>query len=209
MELPTEASFSIGPIIIGFIIIGFLVGIALYFYTKTHHNEYDQGGGHIMLIITNESKIPYIITFANNKTIELLPDQQSKVSVGHHDILTAKGYNYDGTPVEHIYKISNPNANKLYITSAGFRSNISGADNVQFVNNSPYPIMFIEKSSKGGRRWASDIVPPHNTTKSHFVGKRTTWEVAHPTAENQPIAELTVHGKATKLVFDGSSLKSY
>ena len=209
VPVTADATHSIGPILVAFIIVGILIGVALYLYTNNHHNEYDQGGGYMAVSISNKAKVPYNVSLPNGSNVELSPDQETNVSVSQHDTVSATSYNYDGTPVTHNFKISNPQIKKIHITPSGFRSDVSGAENVVFVNNAPYPVMFIEQSSKGGRRWASDIVPPNSNTGGHFVGKRTTWQVAHPTDENNPITQITVGSKADKLVFDGETLKSY
>jgi len=206
VPVTTDATYSFGPVLLGFVIIGILVAAALFLYMRNHHNEYDQGGGHKNIAVTNNSQIPYTVSLPNGRNFQLAPDQTAKVSVAQHDVLSANGYNYDGTPSSHNYTVSNPNIRQVHITPSGIRSNSTGAENVQFINQAHFPVMFIERSSKGGRRWASDIVPPTGITEGHFVGKRTTWEVAHPTAEDKPIAEVTVGGKAKRLVFNGHQL---
>ena len=60
----SEAHHSIGPILVGFIVIGILVGLALYLYTKNHHNEYDQGGGHMPISVINETLLSHTLTYA-------------------------------------------------------------------------------------------------------------------------------------------------
>ena len=206
VPVTTDVTYSAGPIILTFVIIGFLIGIALYLYMRNHHNEYSQGGRHMVVIITNKSQIPYTVFLPDGRNIQLAPDQSARVSVAHYDIVSAKGYNVDGTLVTHSYNISNPTIHQLYISPSGFRTDNTGSDNVQLVNHAPYPVIFVERSSKGGRRWASDIVPPQGITEGNFIGARTTWEVVHPTTEDQLIAEITIGGRAKKLVFDGQKL---
>lgn len=203
----TEASHSVGPIIIGFIIIGILVGLSLYLYAMNHHNEYDQGGGHMPITVSNETDLPHTISLPSGQEVDIDPKQEVRLALGQHDALVSKVKNYDGTLTSHHYRLSNPKIQKVHLTPSGFHSNISGSDNVTFVNQTPDPLMFIEKSHKGGRRWGVSVVPPFDSSDGHFVGKRSIWQVAHPTMENEPLDQKTIGGKINKLIFDGQHLK--
>lgn len=208
VPVTTDATYSIGPIILAFVIVGILVGVAMYLYMKQHHNEYSQGGGQMTVLITNNSQIPYVVTLSDGRKLSLAPDQSAKISVNHNQPITASGYNYDGTQVNHTYVVTNRRTRNIHITPSGFRTNITGNNNTQLVNDASYPVMFVERSNKGGRRWASDIVPPHGVTDGNFVGARTLWEVVHPTSEDSPISQVTVGGRPKRLVFDGNKLSA-
>ena len=208
VPVTTKATYSIGPILIGFIIIGLLVGVGLYLYLRNHHNEYEEGGEHMIIKVSNTTTIPYTLSLPSGRKVKLAPKYSTKISATRHENITAEAHNYDGTATRYNYTLSHPEIKHIYITPSGIRTNVSGSDNVQFINQSYFPVMFVERSSRGGRRWASDIVPPQKSTSGNFVGKITTWEVVHPTDENQPIAEITVGGKAQKLIFDGQRLIS-
>lgn len=206
VPVTTDATYSTGPIILSFVIVGILVSVAMYLYMKRHHNEYSQGGGQMQVSVVNNSQIPYIVTLSDGRKLTLSPDQTAKVSLIHNQYIVASGYNYDGTPITHTYVVMNRNTKKLHITPSGFRTNIASNDNAQLVNDAPYPVMFVERSNKGGRRWASNIVSPHQTEDGVFIGSKTMWEVVHPTAEDSPISHVTVAGRPKRLIFDGHKL---
>ncbi len=205
----TEARYGNAPIIIGFLIIAILLGLGFYLFGRSHHVEYPEGREALNIDITNKTQLPYTISLVNGKDIILEPDETTKLSVDLHDSVYAKSKNYDGTPVEHTYIASNKNATDIFITPDGFRTNVTASDNVRFVNEAPYPVMFIQRSSKGDRRWATDIVPPHSTVEGHLVGRNSTWQVAHPTNENKPIDEVSVKGISKSLEFNGQHLRAY
>lgn len=88
-------------------------------------------------------------------------------------------------------------------------TNIStkGSTNIPFLNLSTFPIIIVEWSSKGGRRWGSDIIAPSETYMLPYVDKGSSWEVVHPTDEQHPITKANASGKSVKrMVFDGVKL---
>lgn len=207
VPVTTEATYSTGPIMVGFIIIILLVGVALFLYTRNHHNERDRGGGEMDILISNKSQLPYNVILPDSKML-ISPNTTIKVTLSQYDIIKATAHTYDGQELSYEFKVSNPKIKKIYLSPSGFSSNVSGEENVEFVNNSPYPILFIERSDSGGRRWGTDIVPPMSSSGGHFVAQNTVWEVSHPTDEDNPIDHLTVSGKVKQIIYDGNSLKA-
>jgi hypothetical protein len=224
IPLTTQPSYSIGPVLIGLIVIAVLVGIALYMYTRDHQTPPPvESQGQNSFSIVNSTQLKYIITLPEDRKIELNPGQIEKVFLAEGDTIKAKAYTYDGLPLLHEYRVprfprskdskeedtesenlrEKDKESKIYLTPSGFSSNASGSENVIFVNRGPYPILFIEKSDSGGRRWASDIVPPLSQKGGHFVSRGSTWEVAHPSNEDSPIDSITIGGKVQALLFDG------
>lgn len=207
VPVTTEATYSTGPMMIGFIIIILLVGVALFLYTRNHHNERDRGGGEMDILISNKSQLPFNVTLPDSRML-LSPNTTMKVNISQYDIIKATAHTYDGQELSYEFKVSNPKIKKIYLSPSGFSSNLSGTEDVEFVNNSPYPILFIERSDSGSRRWGTDIVPPRSSSGGHFVARNTIWEVSHPTDENNPIDHLTVSGKVKQIIYDGNSLKA-
>lgn len=208
VPVKTEATYSTGPIMVGFIIIVILVGVALFLYTRNHHTESSHGGEQMNITIKNLSQLPYVISLPSKTKINLEKDKETKVSLAQYDIIKAMSYTYDGQKIEHEFKISNPKIKTVYISPSGFSSNISSMNNVEFVNNSRYPVLFIERSENGSRRWGTDIIPPLSKSKGHFMAQNTVWEVTHPTDENTPLDQITVGGKINQLIYDENGLKA-
>jgi len=194
-------------LIVFFVAIG--IGIGIYFYAKDHHNEYSSDGGYRSISLTNKTQLHHIVTLPDKREIMLLPEQKVDLSLSYDDVLNSKSKNFDQTKDHYIYRITNPKVSELYITSSGFKSNITGTENVTLINAAPYSVLFVERSSRGGRRWGKAIVPPYSDSKGHFVSKNTTWEVNRADQEDSPISELHVAGKPSTLLFDGNVLKSY
>lgn len=199
---------SAGPIIIAFIVVLILVGIVAYIYFKSHHNTFDQGGGHLSPDITNHTALLQTLHLPDKSTLAIPPHQTSGISAAQHSVITAESENFDGSKNKHNYRLSNPTISHLHITNSGFRSNITVSKDVDFVNSSPDGVLFIEKSTKGGRRWLMDRVPPFGVTKNHIVPKGTTIQVSDPAQEDSPIATLAVGGNVHKIIFDGIKLIS-
>lgn len=204
-HLAVKRRYGLAPVIIAVLVVVVLVGIALYLYSEHHHNEYDQAGGYMSMKVTNKSNIPYQVQYNGDK-YHLGPEDSMDISVAQFSPISATGYNYDGTPVRHIYRAVNRNATQLYLTHSGIEDEYSGK-HVELVNSSTFPIMFIEQSPQGSRRWQTGVLPPHRMVE-HFIGRGTVLQVSHPTAENEPIAQLTVNSNPSQIIFDGSTLES-
>lgn len=194
------------PVAIAVVIIIVLVGVALFIYASKHHNEYETGEGYSTIEMTNRSSIPREIHF-DGQHFTLDVGEQKSISIPHHTNVLIKGYNYDGTVNEEFYRTSDLDAHHIYITNSGVKASTSGGT-VELVNNSDIPVMFVEQSPQGARRWETGILPPRAIFDEYFVGKGTVIQAVHPTREDKPIAQLTVNGIANKIVFDGKNLFS-
>ena len=201
----TERDYGSGTIFLGFGIIILLLGIVLYLYSSRHHNVYPQGGESFPSAITNKTKLSYKLSFSNKI---LNPGEEIKINLGQHTTISALSSYSDGTPIMHRYTLSNKNANKIYITPSGFRTNLSSADDVEFINQSHFPVMFVQLG-RGNRRWIESTVPAGTSDSGHFVPFKSKWQIVHLYNQDALISELTVSGRAKKLVFDGSILKAY
>ena len=205
VPLTKEANYSVGPILVAFIVIGIIVAVGLFMYSSNHHNEYDQSGVHVIVLLHNKTKLPQKVTLPNGNKFDLAPDSVAKVSIGQHKVIKALSHQYDGSEMEHAYQVANRNISNLYITPHGFSNDLTTSEDVVFFNDASYPVLFVQVG-KGDRRWVSDIVGPNSSTTGHLVPRQSKWQVVHPMDEDTPISELRVSGRVKSLRFDGNSI---
>jgi len=194
---------EIGLIIVGFLILLALVAGGLYLYHKSRFNEYpaheDQD---VKAKLTNQTTTPYLIVTQRGSFLSQ-PGETTMIHLKRHEDISAS------TPdVEFIHRFSNDKVNHLHITPDGFRTNLTSSKDVDFVNASEYPVIFTQKSSKGGVYYVLDTVPPLSASEGHFVGSRSTWEVF--SLGEVPLASIHLGGSpVSRLVFDGVKLRAY
>lgn len=203
-----------GAVFIGIVIMLLLLGIFFFIFIRSNNqdlglNLFDRKDNYKSMDLFNKTNLMYTVVLPDGQNMNVEPGQKISFAINLNDSISASSYNYDGTISKFHYKITHPDEKNLFIGNSGIFSNLSSTNNVTFVNEAPYPVMFIEKSSQGGKRWASDIILPQNETQDHFVSKRSIWQVCHPTDETVPISTLTVGGLPKKLVFNGKILKAF
>lgn len=206
VPVTSSTVFGIGPVIIIFIALAMILGLILYLFTKNYHKKYEQGGKQMRVIIKNDTNQIYTLKVPDNTKRELLPQKEIILSLSQHDVLSAVAINKDESISEHVLKLTNSNIKNVYITVNGFRTDLSGSQNVTFINDSHISILFVERSSSGGRRYPKFILLPGQQISNKFVGKRTTWEVVSPSQENIVIAKITIGGKPSKIIFNGNNI---
>lgn len=207
-----ETKNSSAPIVVvGFVIIFILLGIVFFIYLRGGNKqipkvEVDDKSYHT-LEVENKTPHVYTVVLPNKENIDIQPEGIAKFPVALGDTIRATAYNFDNSIINYYSKIDNPRITNLYIGHSGIYSNLSSG-NISFVNASKYPVMFIEKSSKGGKRWGSDIILPGRETFGNFVHSGGIWQIVHPTDERHPISQLNIGTIPNKLVFDGKNLKA-
>jgi hypothetical protein len=203
---------SAPAVIVGFLIISILIGISLFIIFRNNKTrKLDINKIQQNLTLENKTNLLYTVQLPSSQNIDVEPFQTIQFAISVGDMITAMAYNYDKTISKYTYRLpNNPKLKKLYIGNSGIVSNIDANENIIFANEGSYPVLFIEKSSKGGKRWVSDIVlSKSQTDKNHFVSKRSIWQVCHPTDEENPIAEINIGRVPSRIVFDGKSLKAF
>lgn len=199
-------------VVVGFVIIFILLGIVFFIYLRGGRKQLpevvvgDKGSYHT-LDVENKTPFMYTVVLPNKEHIDIKPEDKVKFSIALGDTIRATAYNFDNTIINYYSKIDDKRITNLYIGKSGIYSNLSSG-NISFVNASKYPIMFIEKSSKGGKRWGSDIILPGKETVGNFVHSGGIWQIVHPTDERNPISQLNIGTIPKKLVFDGKNLKA-
>lgn len=199
----------IGFIVIGILVVFALVAGGLYMYHTSRFNEYSEGHKDIDAKITNNTSFPYTITHRGMRYISL-PNQTTVLKVCRHDDISASAMYPDGRIVEHVHRLSNDKGVSLHITPDGFRTNLTSSQNVDLVNDTSYPVLFIQKSLKGNVSHISSLIPPKSASSGFFVGGRSVWQVAHPNDQDIPISEIRVGSQLVdRLVFDGIRIRAY
>ncbi len=155
------------------------------------------------ITIQNVSQIPHTLT-ADNTTKHLPPGYAVSYSLSYGKIITIKAIHLDGTIHTNRHLVTKDEIIKL--TASHPTSEQQGSSNVSFYNNSIYPVMIVERSETGGRRWGSEIIPQKTIFNIEFVERRSTWEVVHPTDEAHPIDTITISGQVKKITFDGNHI---
>ena len=198
-----------GQIAVGILTLFILVVGGLYLYQSSRYNEYKVKEGLRRIRVTNTTSIPYLLVTTGGISSSIQPQETKEITLNLHHDLSASGRYPDGSEVEHIHNFANDNVSHLYITPDGFRSNLSSSLNVEFINRSTHPVVFIQKGLKGGKLQIVDLVPAKTVSEGHFVGERSLWQVGYPSSEDSPLSEIRIgSGTVSKLVFDGFSLKA-
>lgn len=206
-----DADKSIVTAVVGILIIIILMTASFFIYYKSQplipapivKNTFHS------IELSNKTKLPYTIRLPSTQKLELSPNDSVKVALSNRDTINATSRQFDGSLQNYSYQFLDPSITHLYIGNSGIFSNNSASDETLFINNAPYPVMFVEKSTKGGRRWASDIILPKMKVSNQLVADGSIWQVVHPTDERRPISEITV-GRIipSKIIFDGKRLLS-
>jgi hypothetical protein len=203
---------SATTVVVGFLLIGILIGISLFIIFRNNSpSKKNINNAQQNLTLENKTNLTYTVTLPSSQHIDVGPFQKIQFAISVGDSINAMAYNYDKTISKYTYRLPDDNRiKKLYIGNSGIMSNTNAGENIIFVNDGSYPVLFIEKSTKGGKRWVSDIVPPKSRTgEKQFVSKRSIWQVAHPTDEDHPISEINIGNIPKRVVFDGKNLKAF
>jgi hypothetical protein len=200
---------SLVTVVVGVLLIIILVTASLFIYynsqppipTPLIKNTFHS------VDIHNKTKLPYTVTLPSSQKIEIDASDTLRAAVSNGDIITAVARHFDGTPIQYSYPYLDPSVTDIFIGNSGIFTNKNVSEETQFVNDSPFPVMFIEKSTRGGRRWASDIIPPKMHASNQFVTQGSIWQVVHPTEERRPIAEISIGNIVPKkIIFNGKTL---
>lgn len=189
--------------ILGFFTILLVITIS-YFVHKVQPQDNKR-----TLEIQNDSRLNFTIILPTAQKIEVLPKNKISISANIGDEITANAYNFDGTLIKHIYKLTNRDIKLLYIGNSGIFDDKNLTNITTFINDSSIPIIFIEKTIKGDKKWSSEIIPPKSQTSNYFSSRKSVWQVCHPTEETIPIAEITFNQTPRKIVFNGKTIHPF
>lgn len=195
---------EIGLIVVGLLVLFALVAGGLYLYHTSRFNEHSEGHKTLTMTITNNTSVPYTIVHKGRAYLSR-PNETSTLKVDRHDDISAMT-----DEVKFVHRASNDKATQLHITPDGFRTNLSSSRDVDLVNEAEYPVIFAQKSLKGGVSYLTSSVPPQSASEGHFVGGRSLWQVFHPGTPEVPIAEMRTGSQPiSRIAFDGIRLRAY
>ncbi len=199
--------YSVGPIIIAFMVIVIILGIIMYLFSNNpRYNDIRRKAITILVKISNNTDLPHKLTIPNVENIVLESGKNISLYLKSGDVIYVQANNYDGEEVR--YKLSIPNnIDRIYITPDGLISSLGPVEPTNLRNDSVIPIVFIQKTKKG-RRWGRYQVGAHSNAADKIIGSGTTWEVAVLEDEDNPIDSITISGVPTEIVFDGGKLKA-
>lgn len=219
----TTKTFSSTLVIVLVIILFVFVGLGMFFYWKGEGITQDMENVNrlreveVALHNTTPSQqfvdIPTRTPGSRRVTIAPFSSESIMVPVGR----TVKLFSHlpTGERVNDAFKVAEEDLlksggskglihNYILTLSGVFPERVLSKD-VQLVNKSKIPVMFVEKSRDGSKRWSSDIVPPMSYITKEFLAPGVLYDIVHPTQESQPITSLSTPLKTAKITFDGES----
>lgn len=223
----TTKTFSSTTVIVLVIILFIFVGLGMFFYWKgnviSQNMENISKFREVEVALHNTTPsqqfvdIPTRTPGSRRVIVDPFSSQNIMVPVGR----TIKLFSHlpSGERVNDAFKVAEedvlgktggnggPNAGQLIhnyvLTLSGvFPERVLSKD-VQLVNKSQIPVMFVEKTRDGAKRWSSEIVPPMSYITKEFVAPGVLYDIVHPTQESQPITSLSTALKTAKITFDG------
>lgn len=198
---------NIGLIILGFFVLIVLVVGGLYIYHISRYNYIHTKEGTKVLQITNKTPIHHEIYHSNSDIpIDIAPNESKDVHINYFEHISSVG-EHQGIKLENEYQLTNDRVDRLYLTLDGFRTNMSASHDVSIVNESKYPVSFIQTSIRGGSKWHIVTLGPYSKSIDHFVGHRSLIYVAYASAPHLPVAETHISDNhLTKITFDGEKI---
>lgn len=199
---------NIGMIIFGFFILAVLVAGGLFLYHVSRSYFYNIKEGTKIAPITNKTDMHQKLYHEGSDIpIDLAPDETKNVYVKYFEHLTASGDHPDGETLDTHYQLTNSKVNRLYVTVDGFRTNLSSSEDVKIINNSDYPVIFVQESRRGGSKWVLISMEPRSVSEGHFIGFRSVIYVAYANTPHIPITETLVgHEDLSTIRFDGQNI---
>lgn len=196
---------NLGPIVIALIVCALLLGFLFYKFSESHHNEVDTDDPEpIATKIVNKTHSPQLVLFAGNEAT-LLPDASLELGLKLRDKLKTSSSVGKEVKLTHSYIITSP-IHTLFIRPEGIFSNLTVTQDIRLLNNSSFPVIFVEKNKTGKKLFSSEIIPPHRSLSNIFVVRGREWEVVRPLEEKNPISKVSVGVDLQDIEFDGSNL---
>lgn len=208
VPLVATPKYSVGPIIIAFVVIVIILGIIMYMFSNNpRYNDIRPKARTILAKISNGTKLPHKLSIPNLEDITLEPGRDVSLYVKIRDVIRAQAHNYDGEEINHNLTVTD-NMDRIHITNDGMISSLGPFKTSDLENKSNIPVVFIQKTG-AGRRWGMYEVRNNSVVVDKIVGAGSTWEVAILGDEDNPIDSIYISGVPTKIVFDGIKLTSY
>lgn len=184
--------------------------------------------------IKNVSDLDSFLTIPGRPPLKLSPGQEERITVPQGTKIQSVSYFKNGEMLKNVFSAFKTAENqtpsrgtsqtalsrqstgvegyeysdvsRYFITRSGIYPDNLISRNVVLENVSRMPVLFVERDSQSGRRWGTEIVPPMSKAIKDFVGAGSTWDVVHPTDEDNPIAKITLGLRTHILLFDGKNI---
>lgn len=202
-----DKTYAYGVIVILSMIVIILFGIILYMRYNYDHLEPEREEGEVTVDILNNSGEPVDVTVGERGTATLEAEGKKSftIPIGTKIVSKSKGSSSDGSI--HTFILRNKLIKSIVVTKHGFRNNMNIVD-LTLVNDSEYPIMFVEKYLSG-KRVEFGISPPKSMMDNIFSSENVIWQVVNPLYPDTSLGEIVVKRNTSRIIYDGSQLKSY
>jgi len=223
--ITTKTTFSSGKVITLVVVLAILIGVFLFFYWKQNEvqDAFDNNVKMVDIAIHNTTPtqhfldIPTKVSSSRRVTIPPYSSDTIQVPVGR----AIKSFSHlpTGEQANDMFQVTDQE-----LLSGNIAKDVSGARNfvitqsgvfpervlsreVQLVNSSKFPIMFVEKVRDfDSKRWSSEIIPPMSYITKDLVAPNTIYNVVHPTKESSPLVSTATPLKLSKMEFDGHDI---
>lgn len=193
----------VGNMLIVFIVIFVLVGVGLFLYSLSHHNEYKQNNSFVLLEIINNTSQSQKIKLSNGEEYKILPGDSAFISTSFYSSIKSIG-EYGET---HEYNVKNPEKGILYISDSGFKDLKSISKNVKVFNNSTHDIFVTERTAYGGKRKVLAFVKSNSVELIPFIYKGSTIELSVAPNINYPSFDIPIESKIKEVIYNGKSFR--
>lgn len=214
IPVEVKAEHSSTKIIVLLVILAVLVGIGMFMYYRNHHRTRKldfETIDSVPITVKNTTQLNQHLILPSGQRVTIEPDETAELKVSQGSTIRTETFLSSGELLKDVFRVVSTDPKKTleyFFTNSGVRLPENISRNVRLINNSDIPVIFVERTIHNGRRWGSDIVPPHSEIVRDIFGNATTWEVVHPTDEDNPISKVLSGFRNTALIFDGEKLSS-
>lgn len=202
-----DKTYAYGIIVVLSMIVIILFGTILYMRYHYDHFTPDREGGDVEVNVVNNLDDPVELTVGDNQPTELGAQEKRLFTIPIGTVISSKEKSAGSDGSVHSFIIRNKLVNNIIVTKHGFRNNMNVVD-VSLVNDSEYPIMFVEKYLSG-KRAEFGISPPNSMMDNVFSSENVIWQVVNPLYPDDPLGEVVVKRDTKKIIYDGNQLKMY
>lgn len=232
----TTKTFSTSKVLTLLIVIAVLIGVFWFFWWKSEELQTKETRmRNIDIALHNTTPTQHFIdiptipaatistarsTNPSSRRLVVDPYSSETVQVPMDKVIRSFSHLPTGERINDAFKVDSSQestGSKADVNVSGVRSFIithSGifpervlSRDVQLVNESNFPVMFVEKVRDfPGKRWSSEIIPPMTYITKDLVSPGSLYDVVHPTKEGEPITSIATPLKTSKMTFNGKTV---
>lgn len=198
------------PLIVTILFLVIIVAISFYIFDSSNKlkNVPVQKVEIVLVKIINSTNLNQEVVLPN-EIIDLQPGKEVYANLYSNTIIYTSSTRYDDQ--NDLYKLRlesaigntfTGNGYTVYITNDGFSTNSDTSTNIEFINQSDYPILFVQNVED--RRLPLTYINPHSTVQrnSLVLKKRSVIEAIYAVNENITLDSLMISGLAKRITFD-------